>query len=217
MVRIVILGLGARSTLFYQEKLHQLYFQLKGNYGTFPFILNQLDFNLVNPFLPENIAIISPILQYELKKYDVTDVYLLVPNITIHQILDRMNFRLNIIHPFKLLIKELANRKERKIVLFGTKFTNNNNYLTYFIDEKLIENLITAEMLFLDELRKKVYAYLETEQDLMIFNTLISKYSKNYIVIIACTELSIINRNKSTNVIDLSWLQCVESLQLITI
>jgi len=215
MEKIVILGLGARSTLFYQEKLHQIYFEINGHYATFPFVVKQLDFNLINPYLPENIAVVAPILKHELRQYDVAGVHLLVPNITIHQILDTIDFQLQIIHPYKLLIRALADKGGTKVVLFGTKFTNNNPYLASFITKNSIENLRIEDLLFLDELRKKVYAYAETKQDIISYNKLIEKYSENHIVVIACTELSIISSGHDSNVIDLSKLQCDESLQLI--
>lgn len=215
MEKIVILGLGARSTLFYQEKLHQSYLEIKGNYATFPFIVKQLDFNLVNPFLPDNIAVVSPILKLELKQYDVTGVHLVVPNITIHKILDTIDFQLQIIHPYKLLISVLGDKKGKKVVFFGTKFTCNSSYLASFITDNPIKNLKIEEILFLDELRKKVYFYAETNQDITTYNKLIAKYSQNHIVVIACTELSIINSSGANNVIDLSRLQCDESLRLI--
>jgi aspartate racemase len=215
MEKIVILGLGVRSTLFYQTKLHRLYFEIKGIYATFPFVVKQLDFHLINPYLPNNKSVISPILKRELKQYDVAGVYLLVPNITIHQILDTIDFQLQIIHPYKLLIKALADKKGKKLVLFGTKFTNNSPYLASFITENSIKNVRIEDVLFLDELRKKVYAYAETNQDIITYNKLIGTYSQNHIVVIACTELSIINSSTDNNIIDLSTLQCNESLQLI--
>ena len=215
MKKIVILGLGARSTLFYQEALHQLFFETKGKYTTFPFILKQLDFNLINPYLPDNAAVISPILKRELEEYDVAEVHLLVPNITIHQIIDTLDFQLQIVHPYKLLIRELANKKGKKVVFFGTKYTNNSSYLGSFITENLVEKINIEDVLFLDEMRKKIYTYAETSQDLILYNKLLEKYSRNAIVVIACTELSIINKSCNTNIVDLAKLQCHECLQIL--
>ena len=216
MKNLVILGLGARSTLFYQQKLHEMYFKLKGDYSTFPFIVKQLDFNLINPHLPSNLEVVSPILERELKEYNVTGVHLLVPNITIHEMLDTIAFNLQIIHPYKLLVSTLANRQTKKVVFFGTKFTNHNSYIDSYVKNNSIHKLQIEDLLFLDDLRKKVYAYVETNQEILIFNNLIGKYSKNHIVVIACTELSIINRSNDENVIDLSKLQYKECLKLIT-
>jgi len=190
-------------------------FEINGNYAIFPFVVKQLDFNLINPYLPENNAVVSPILKREVKQYDVAGVHLLVPNITIHQILDTIDFQLKIIHPYKLLSRILADRKEKKVILFGTKFTTNSSYLASFITKNSIANISIEDLLFLDELRKKVYAYAETNQDIINFNKLITKYSKNHIVVIACAELSIINNSGDNNVIDLSRLQFDESLQII--
>ena len=215
MEQLIILGLGARSTLFYQEKLHELYFCKKGGYSTFPFILKQLDFNSINPYLPNNTSVIAPILQRELKDYNRAEVKLLVPNITIHKILDRIEFNLQIIHPYELLNKELENSKLSNLVFFGTKFTNNDSYIASYIKDRSIEKLRDDEVLFLDDLRKNVYANTENNEDIIIYNKLIEKYSENYIVIIACTELSIINSSKNKNVIDLSILQCRESMKII--
>ncbi|QCX40236.1 aspartate/glutamate racemase family protein [Aureibaculum algae] len=216
MKHLVILGLGARSTLFYQKKLHELYFKKEGAYATFPFTLKQLDFNTINPYLPNNTSVLSPILQEELKVYNYSEVRLLVPNITIHEILDTIEFNLQIIHPYKLLVKELSNIKLNNLVFFGTKFTNNNSYLSSYISDKSIVKLKNKEVIFLDDLRKKVYANAETSQDVIIYNEMIARYSINNIVIIACTELSIINTSEHVHVIDLSMLQCKESLKIIT-
>ncbi|TXE15947.1 hypothetical protein ES692_14415 [Psychroserpens burtonensis] len=216
MKQLVILGLGARSTLFYQEKLHELYFNQEGQYATFPFILKQLDFNAINPYLPSNTAVISPILCRELKVYNSSEVNLLVPNITIHEIFDSMQFELHIIHPYKLLVTELANKIINNLVFFGTKYTNDNSNIASYCAGLSIEKLRKDEIVFLDDLRKKVYFNTETNQDIRTYNTMIAKYSENNTVIIACTELSIINTNSSERVIDLALLQCRNSLELVT-
>lgn len=216
MKQLVILGLGARSTLFYQEKLHELYFNKEGEYATFPFILKQLDFNVINPYLPSNAAVISQILCRELKAYNSSEVNLLVPNITIHEIFDTMQFELHIIHPYKLLVTELANKIINNLVFFGTKYTNDNSNIGSYCVGLSIEKLRKDEIVFLDDLRKKVYFNTETNQDIRTYNTMIAKYSENNTVIIACTELSIINTSSSERVIDLALLQCRKSLELVT-
>ena len=215
MKQLVILGLGARSTLFYQSTLHKLSFNKEGAYATFPFILKQLDFNAINPYLPNNAAIISPILYRELRDYNTSAVNLLVPNITIHEILDTMQFELHIIHPYKLLVNELATKAISNLVFFGTKHADSSSSIASYLSDQSIVKLRHDEVLFLDDLRKKVYANTETNQDIKIFKTLVAKYSKTNIVIIACTELSIINTNNRERVIDLALLQCHKSLELI--
>lgn len=217
MSQLLILGLGARSTLFYQEQLHNLYFEKHGGYATFPFILKQLNFNTINPFLPDNVEVLSPILEELLTAFNFPNVHLLVPNISIHEILDTITFKLKIIHPYELLLKKLQDKKENKMIFFGTKFTHINSYISAFIREGLVEKLHDEEILFLDNLRKKIYSYNETAQEVENFNKMMLHYSQQFIVVIACTELSIINKNETPNVIDLAMLQIQESLLVIAL
>jgi aspartate racemase len=127
-----------------------------------------------------------------------------------------MQFELYIIHPYKLLVTELANKIINNLVFFGTKYTNDNSNIASYCVGLSIEKLRKYEIVFLDDLRKKVYFNTETNQDIRTYNTMISKYSENNTVIIACTELSIINTSSSERVIDLALLQCRKSLELVT-
>lgn len=214
MVHLVLIGLGARSTLFYQEKLHDLFFDNTENYPTCPFLLKQLNFNQINPSLPDGIEKISPILSHELQSYDRENVAILVPNITIHKVLDTFSFRCNIVHPYVLLREKLKDNQIDKIIIFGTKHTPKDAYVKTQLPHLNIEVLQEEEMLFLDNLRKRVYAYQETENDIILYNTLLQKYAKNHTVVIACTELSVINSSSHKNIIDLALLQCQAAINL---
>lgn len=207
---LVILGLGARSTLFYQKTLHDLYFNKYKNYSTCPFILHQINFNIINPYLPNGHDTIAPILKNSLEKYNTPKTNLLVPNITLHTILDTLNLKLNIIHPIKLLKNKLKSSTINKCVVFGTRHTHTNSSLGKALNFNNIQikPLNTNEIEFLDVLRQDVYSNAESVTSINKFNQLLKAYSKDYLVIIACTELSVINTTNTNNVIDLAIMQC---------
>ncbi|WP_452224386.1 hypothetical protein [Lacinutrix chionoecetis] len=215
-MQLVILGLGARSTLYYQNYLHKLYLKKHTGFATCPFTVKQIDFNLINPFLPNGAEVITPIIENELQSFNTNKTHLLVPNITLHSILDAIDFKLNIIHPITLLKNSLKLTNSNKAVVFGTRHTNaviNYDYILSNEHMSLI-SLEEEDIEFLDELRQKVYSHLETDKDLSRYKTLFKKYN-NCIIIVSCTELSVINNFAFHNVLDLAKLQCHEAISLI--
>ncbi|AEH02394.1 aspartate/glutamate racemase family protein [Lacinutrix sp. 5H-3-7-4] len=212
--KLVILGLGVKSTLFYQKTLHDLYFKKYRSYSTCPFILKQINFNTINPYLPNGHDIIAPILKNTLENYNSSKINLLVPNITLHNILDTLDFKLNIIHPIKLLEKKTRNSVINKCVVFGTRHTKANSSIGKALQFSNIQiiGLNKDEVSFLDVLRQAVYNGTETLQDINKYNQLLKEYSEEYLVIIACSELSVINTNHTINIIDLARMQCEEAV-----
>lgn len=215
--QLIILGLGARSTLFYQKTLHNLYLKKHKNYATCPFILKQLNFNTINPHLPDGTEIIKPIIENELQEYNRFNSYLIVPNITIHNILNTINFKLNIIHPIKILENKLVESKLKKFVIFGTRHSKNLPNLTTALkkNNKDLVEVKNDHIQFLDKLRQDVYNNSEIETDVKKFHSLLNIYTSKYGVIIACTELSVINSTKNLAVLDLVKLQCKEAIKII--
>lgn len=214
MSHLVILGLGARSTLFYQKKLHELYFKKFGGYTTLPFLLKQLNFNHINPHLPHDTEKVSKVVSQALEAYNSPEFRLLMPNMTLHKLLDNLNMQLQIIHPFQLLKSELKRKPNRPIVIFGTRHTSNSSYIGSYVDTHSLVEVVPETITFLDNLRQKVYAYSETAYNVDHYNALIAKYARDYIVVIACTELSVVNNVSHENVIDLVQLQCQESINM---
>ncbi len=58
MNKLGIIGLGSKSTTYYIEMLNQLYNKKHGEFNTCPFTMININFNEINPFLPnDNINI----------------------------------------------------------------------------------------------------------------------------------------------------------------
>ena len=88
--QLAILGLGSRSTLYYLEQLNKVYNTKNGGYSTCPFFLLNTDFDTINPLLPNTSVQLDAILQsylYQIEALDVAE--LLIPNITLHETIDR--------------------------------------------------------------------------------------------------------------------------------
>ncbi len=98
-----ILGLGERSTQFYISTLHRLYHEKLGGFHTFPFVLYQIDFNTINPFLPNQFDKLIPEMKNILQMIlDVNASQYLIPNITLHETLDKINHQIDMVHPVQL-------------------------------------------------------------------------------------------------------------------
>jgi aspartate racemase len=89
-----------------------------------------------------------------------------------------------------------------------------SNYMsTYFSSEDIeVISPSLGDLDFIDALRKKIYSNSETPSDLNSYNNLLSTYSHKAPVLIACTELSIINT--SIPVLDMVKLQVLKAIAL---
>ncbi|TYB71486.1 aspartate/glutamate racemase family protein [Bizionia gelidisalsuginis] len=213
-----ILGLGNRSTLFYINALNTAFQSQKKGYSTFPFILVNVDFNTINPYLPNDFDTLLPTVSEvitTLEKLPIT--HLLIPNITIHETIDRLATPLKVLHPLSLSAKILKLKKEASAVVFGTRYTMTSPYfIEYFAAEGIqIQSPSVEDMVFIDQFRQSVYASTETETETNTYYTLLKKYSSKAPVILACTELSVLHcNNDHFNSIDLATLQIEEGLAL---
>ena len=218
---IGILGLGARSTEFYIHKLNQIYHTCKGDYHTFPYLLYSIDFNDINPYLPNNFEELIPRLKsifVNLRKLPLN--YLMVPNITLHETLDKLQTGIFLIHPIKLCIENLKAANKTSIMIFGSQYTMSSNYLRDAFEKENIAVISAPEhdQLEIDDFRKLVYSYKENEADVINFQKLIHRHALNATVIIACTELSIFSdlTSNNSNILDLADVQIRKALALMT-
>lgn len=218
---IGILGLGARSTEYYIQQQNSKYHKFKGDYHTFPFLLFNIDFNDINPYLPNNFEALIPRLENyikELEKLPIT--FLIVPNITLHEALDKLESDMSIIHPLTLTIQQLQNKNIKSAMIVGSKYTMSSNYLRSYLEKINVEVLYPSEdeQIEIDNFRKLVYAYNETERDIIEFQKLIDHFASNATVIIACTELSIFTNEikDNLNIIDMADLQIQKALALMS-
>ncbi|TVZ46498.1 hypothetical protein [Olleya sp. Hel_I_94] len=72
-----------------------------------------------------------------------------------------------------------------------------------------------ADMQLIDNLRIAVYNGDANPKQLNIFNDLLNKYTKNGIVVLACTELSVINTSNSKLVYDMARIQIQAAIKSI--
>ncbi|MDG2431828.1 hypothetical protein, partial [Flavobacterium sp.] len=94
-----LLGLGSRSTLYYIEQLNRLYNKKMGGYSTFPFMMINTNFDTINSLLPNPSNELDAVLtEYvtRLEKLEITAI--LIPNITLHETIDRLKIRKKILH-----------------------------------------------------------------------------------------------------------------------
>ncbi|MFB9057925.1 aspartate/glutamate racemase family protein [Mariniflexile ostreae] len=215
---IGILGLGSRSTLFYLEELNKKYHKERGGYHTFPCMVYNVDFHKINSHLPNQFETLLPELEQHLNacfKFDIDTC--IIPNITLHETYDLGNFDYPIIHPISLALSALKHHKAQKVTIFGSKYTMESVYVKSKLEAMGVAVNAPAlnDINTLDSLRQSLYKAEASESHLKLFKVLLERYCKTSTVLIACTELSIINSKlrSSARVLDLAQLQIENALQ----
>lgn len=211
-----ILGLGKESTLYYLDQIQTRYQLQNKTFSTCPYLLYQIDFQEINPFLPDHFSELIPKLEAYLNQISNLGITkLLIPNITLHQTLDQTKCDLEICHPVILTAKYLQEQSIFKATLFGTHYTMNSAYLKEKFSDSQVEIILPSleDQLWIDEFRSNVYLKNETEKDIAEFQKIIQKYSSDYPVIIGCTELSIYSPKNNPNCIDMADVQIDEFLK----
>lgn len=215
--KLGILGLGSYSTLFYIKELNAFYNKKHGGFSTFPFKMLNANFDEINNLLPNTSDELDKIVKTYLEELIALGVSsILVPNITLHETIDRLEIKTKIIHPVDLTLTEIQKSKHKKAMIFGTKFTMESDYIKSKLEENHIEILTPSieEIIFIDHVRKQVYQNLETEEMLLEFNQIVAKYSKENAVVIACTELSVALSKQGKNVFDMARIQIESAVNL---
>lgn len=205
-----ILGLGAVSTAYYVKGIHKKHQEKQKEFSTCPFLMYHLDFQEINPFLPDHFEVLIPKLKSCLMviiNLGITD--LLIPNITLYESLDQIEIPLEIFHPVGLTLKYLLENNIEEAYLFGTLYTMNSSYFQNLFLKKNVHLFkpTLADQIWIDDFRKRIYEEKETLEDVIIFQNLIQKYSLKKAVIIACTELSVFSLKKNPLCIDIMDLQ----------
>lgn len=211
-----ILGLGSASTQYYLNAIHEEFRNNSDEFSTYPLLLYQIDFQKLNPFLPNQFSELIPKLEDYLSKILQLGISeLLIPNITLHETLDQMELPLQIYHPVDLTLKYLKQNKISKVFLFGTLYTMNSDHQKNKFLAEGISLLKPGEsdQKWLDDFRKKVYNKKESPKEIGDFQNLIKKYSKENPVVIGCTELSLYALRNTPSCIDMANLQIEEFLK----
>ena len=218
MSTLGVLGLGSYSTLFYIKTLNAMYNKKYGGFSTCPFKLLNVDFDAINKLLPNTSNALDTIVKTHLNTLDALKVdNILVPNITLHETIDRLQIKTNVIHPIQETISKIKGNNHVNVTIFGTLYTMQSNYLTSQFTAQSI-NIIKAsdaDMQLIDNLRIAVYNGDANPKQLNIFNDLLNKYTKNGIVVLACTELSVINTSNSKLVYDMARIQIQAAIKSI--
>lgn len=205
-----VLGLGSKSTEYYLSRIHQKYKEQMQEFSTCPLLLYQVDFQEINPYLPNIFSDLKPILKQYLNNISALRISkVLVPNITLHETLDQLESPLKICHAVDLTLELLVENKIEKVALFGTLYTMNSKYFKKKFNEKKIEIFLptVGDQKIIDNFRKKVYSGKQTVLEIEQVQKLQRKYSKENPVVIACTELSIFSVKNEGSVIDMAELQ----------
>ena len=205
-----VLGLGEASTAYYLNQIHQKFNERNEEFSTCPLLLYQVDFQEINPFLPDQFEELVPrVTEYLNKISELGISKLLVPNITLHETLDQITHSIELCHPVQLTVEHLIKNKISEIVIFGTLYTMNSEYLKINFSEAGI-NIIPPEsedQLWIDDFRKQVYKKESTADEIEAFQSLIKKYMQQKPVVISCTELSIHCLKDENYCIDMADLQ----------
>ncbi|MBD3861950.1 aspartate/glutamate racemase family protein [Olleya marilimosa] len=218
MSTLGVLGLGSYSTLFYIKTLNAMYNKKYGGFSTCPFKLLNVDFDAINKLLPNTSNALDTIVKTHLNTLDALKVdNILVPNITLHETIDRLQIKTNVIHAIQETISKITGNNHVNITIFGTLYTMQSNYLTsQFTAQNInIVKASDADMQLIDNLRIAVYNGDTNPKQLNIFNDLLNKYTKNGIVVLACTELSVINTSNSKLVYDMARIQIQAAIKSI--
>jgi aspartate racemase len=213
-----ILGLGSQTTAFYLKELNRVFNEKQGGYSTCPFVLFNTNFDAINSLLPNVSAQLDTIVQAYLSEIEKTEIeHLLVPNITLHETIDRLKFKKAILHPVDICVSKMKEQKWKQVVLFGSLHTMQSKYIrTVFADNDIKILLPTEEdMQFIDHVRKEVYTETQTEELIKNYHLLIKKYTEKNPVVLACTELSIFNPINNNDLLDMAQVQIVEAVKTV--
>lgn len=209
-----ILGLGSRTTQFYMQELNRMFQAKKGGYSTYPFILLNTDFHKINTLLPEPSLELDEIVQQYIQSLEQLGVdILLIPNITLHQTIDRLKVSKPLLHPLRICATKLLEQDIKNVTLFGTAYTMSADYIPTYLEQYGIEVEVpeASDKSLIDQFRKQVYADCAKETEIHQFYAVLEKYASKAPVVLACTELSIFP-SANTAVFDLVKLQLDESI-----
>ncbi len=211
-----VLGLGSASTHYYLNSIHEKFRENNDEFSTCPLLLYQIDFQEINPYLPNQFSILIPKLQdYFSNILEAGISNLLIPNITLHETLDQMKLPFQIYHPVDLTLNYLKENNITEVFLFGTLYTMNSAYLKNKFQTEGIALLrpVQNDQIWIEDFRRKVYDKKETPIEIGDFQNLAKKYADENPVVIACTELSLYASKTNSSCIDMANLQIEEFLK----
>ncbi len=213
---IGVLGLGTFSTVHYLTELNSLYNNQFGGYSTCPFKLLNVNFNEINPHLPEGFEVLIPrVRKYIIELNEMGVCTIVIPNITLHLTIDQINFpdeiKSKIIHPFEELIRQLKSSEISEFTLLGTRHTMKSELVKNYFSQQGIQVLIPEEndIKLIDELRTATYEKGTSSKRSDQLLQIAKKYQNP---VIFCTELSLLNTSELLDVVSLQIQKAVNVL-----
>lgn len=200
--RIGVIGMSEDSNQFYTDMFPNMVGKKELEIN-----LIETNFKQINSLLPGPSKELKKLLRTYLQKVSRTK-YVFVPNITIHETLDeimnRYTYKFEIVHPLKSLVLELKSKNISEVILFASIHTMKEGYVSNFLNENSIKCTFPnkKDIKAIDNIRKAVYENEIIQKNLEDFNKIIDKYEIMTPIVLACTELSIINNNHYNNVFD---------------
>ena len=140
---------------------------------------------------------------------------IIIPNIILHETIDRLKINVPIIHPVHCTALEIVKKKHKKVVLFGSKYTMESNYIKNIFRDYHIAILVPskAERDLIDLVRIQIYQKTINNNMLDNYNLIIKKYAQNNAVVLACTELSLASTSFNKKVFDMMNIQILKSCE----
>ncbi len=212
-----ILQAGALSTDYYTQKLRNYYKPIAET--SIPWILEETDFEAINKLLPYPSRQLDSLIYEHLKALKIKGVEaILIPNITLHETVDRLDIQTPIVHPVHLTIAELKKHNADKICLFGSLYTMQSEYIRDPFQTNNIETTLPSseDMQTIDDYRKIVYNGTENLKSRQEYQNILAKYLLQHPVVIACTELSMASDNGNPLVFDMAEIQIATCVDIIS-
>lgn len=217
--KILLLALGSRTNLFYLRLINDFFQSNKDSDSVFSVVVKKLDFDNINKFLPDRFTELEAIMSEQLTKTSEYDK-VIIPNITLHETVDRIHEKTNVnypvVHPIQLLVPQLIADNCTQIKLVSSKYGMDSDYLKSYFFRNNIDVIIPTqdEQIIIDDFRNKVYGFCETSDDVNQYLSLLSDYQQDSDVVIACTELSLMAPSYANNLYDMSRVQIDYALSI---
>ncbi len=211
--KLILLELGQQATDYYAQHLIN---------SCVPHRRINGDFERLNQYLPDQYDFLIPQVCTLLDRCASTDS-ILIPNITLHEVLDDhcppAYQSLPILHPLREL-ERMSFAAGGAVVILGSLHTMRGDYISSRLEDLSLSvvALSNSEQSEVDAYRRAIYNRQVSPIDARRFEELISQYlSAGLTLVLACTELSLALRGEKfqsdPNLIDLAQLQLNAALR----
>ena len=215
--KLALMSLGGRVTLFYLRQINELFQQKFGDNMLCPLVLKKTNFDTLNGNLKNRLYESASSIEFHDDSLKGAEK-LIIPSITLHSALDRLPNRdaitYSVVHPIETTIAKLVSADCDRVVLFTSQYGLNSDYLSSFFKQVGIEVLLPnqEQQAVIDKVRHNIDTYSEKNDDSKDFLELLSNYSQDHTVVIACAQLSLLLPHAKNNIFDMAQIQINEAL-----